>query len=177
VEGQIERICRLFDEGLVHGFALAGDENACTVREHADLFQILSDKGIPVEIHAGEWCGPESVWDAIEYGHPRRIGHGLSIFEDQSLLDQVLKQNIHIEFSPTSNAKLTDHRDIPKHPIIQARECEMNYSINTDDPGPFECSMHSECQMLADKLGFTAAELNRVYANSVDASFVSERQM
>ncbi len=36
-----------------------------------------------IEIHAGEWSGPESVWDALEYGKPDRIGHGVGAFEDE----------------------------------------------------------------------------------------------
>ena len=33
------------------------------------------------------WNNSESIWDAIEYGCCKRIGHGLSAFDDNKLID------------------------------------------------------------------------------------------
>lgn len=170
-EARIERVRRLWREEYVDGLAVAGDEKACRIRDYADLFELLRDDGIPVEIHAGEWCGPESVWDALEYGHPRRIGHGLSIFDDPALAEHVCKHNIHVEFCPTSNLKLTGVRCIEEHPVFKAIDRGMSFSINTDDPGQFECTMDSEFELLQRVRPLDDAFLREMLRNSMDAAF------
>ena len=134
----------------------------------------LREAGLGIEIHAGEWCGPESVWDALKHGRPDRIGHGVSLFQDAKLLDLVQERNIHIEMCPTSNLKTGSISRIEEHPIGRARELGLNFSINTDDPGPFECSMLSEYELLADVFGFDEGDFQSVYANSLQARFQSE---
>lgn len=83
---KVDQVRSLWEQGFVDGLAVAGNEEECKIKEHADVFKALSEAGMPVEIHAGETTGPEYIWDAIEFGHARRIGHALSIFEDPQLV-------------------------------------------------------------------------------------------
>ena len=170
-ERKIERVISLWRQRYIHGLALAGDEKACKVEDYADIFQSLADEGIPVEIHAGEWCGPESIWDALEYGHPRRIGHGLSLFDDPDLPKYLQKNNIHIEFCPTSNLKVAGVRRIEAHPVFKAMDYGLSFSINTDDPGHFECTMNSEFKLLQTVRPFDEKMFRQVFRNSLRAAF------
>ena len=125
-----------------------------------------------IEIHAGEWCGPESVWDALDYGRPNRIGHGVSIFQDQHLIDVVLERQIHVEMCPTSNVRFGSVcTRMEEHPVARARELGMRFSIGTDDPGASMASMQSEYELLARQFGFGDADFRRIYANSLAARF------
>lgn len=72
---------------------------------------------------------------------------------------------------PTSNLKTGSVDSIDVHPVRIARDLGMNYSINTDDPGIFECSMNSEYQLLANAFGFSEDEFRRIYQNSLNARF------
>ena len=173
-ERKIERIISLWQRGYIDGLALAGDEKACKVEDYADIFQSLVDEGIPVEIHAGEWCGPESIWDALEHGHPRRIGHGLSLFDDPELPKYFQKNNIHIEFCPTSNLKVGGIERIEDHPVFKAMAHGLNFSINTDDPGHFECTMDSEFRLLQTVRPFDEDIFRQIFRNSLDAAFRRE---
>jgi len=76
-----------------------------------------------------------------------------------------------IEICPTSNLKTGSISKIEEHPVRKARELGLSFSINTDDPGPFECSMESEYALLANVLGFQESDLQRLYANSLEAKF------
>jgi adenosine deaminase len=163
-----ERITKLFELGLLDGFAVAADESACRIEDQADTFDALKAANVPVEIHAGEWLGPESVWDALEYGHTRRIGHGLSVFDDPTLVQHVLEHDIHIEFCPTSNLKLTHIERIERHPIFKAIDLDMNFSINTDDPGHFECSMTSEIELVGS---VRPLNVEKVFENTMRSAF------
>ena len=166
-----ERILALHKAGLVVGAALAGPEVGYPVRPFRPVFEKLHAAGLGLEIHAGEWAGPESVWDALENGFPDRIGHGVSLFQDPKLVERFQAEKIHIEMCPSSNLCSGSVKRIKEHPIIQARRLELNYSINTDDPGVFESSLESEYGLLADVLNFKEAEFRRVYENTLQARF------
>lgn len=170
-EWKIERLLSLWQRGYIDGIALAGDEKACTVSDYADIFKSLAQKGVPVEIHAGEWCGPDSVWDALEYGHPRRIGHALCLFDDPELPKYIRDKNIHVEFCPTSNLKVGGVKRIEDHPVFKAIDYGLNFSINTDDPGHFECTMNSEFNLLESVRSIGAHTFEQIFRNSLEAAF------
>lgn len=172
-ERQAARCIALFDRGYVQGYSLAGDESACRVKEMADIFSMFRDRGLPVEIHAGEWGGPDSVWDALEYGFPRRIGHGVAARKDPVLMAHLADQRIHLEICPTSNLLLTDIRCIRDHPIRTFFEKNVPLSVNTDDPGHFGCTMESEFTLLETELGFTESDFGKIYEDSLSAAFSS----
>jgi adenosine deaminase len=165
------RVLALHEAGLIVGVALAGTEQDSPVRPFQRTFDRFHEAGIRIEIHAGEWCGPESVWDALEYGHPDRIGHGVSLFQDERLVELFVERQIHIEMCPTSNLKTGSVRCIQEHPIRLARDLGLSFSVNTDDPGPFECSLESEYALLAETFGFDEGDWQRIYDNSLAARF------
>lgn len=166
-----ERVLALFEAGLIVGVSFAGPEQGYPVKPYRKIFQNFSQAGMGIQIHAGEWCGPESVWDALEYGYPNRIGHGVSIFQDPQLLKHIRDNKIHIEMCPTSNLKTGSIKHIEDHPVRLAKELGLNYSINTDDPGPFECCLTSEYQLLTRVFGFDEEDFRQIFKNSLAARF------
>ncbi|MBN1584188.1 MAG: hypothetical protein JXA89_25995, partial [Anaerolineae bacterium] len=156
---------------LIAGVAIAGPEAGNPVRPFHDSLARFHAAGLKIEIHAGEWCGPESVWDALEYGFPDRIGHGVSVFQDQRLIEVILERDIHLEMCPTSNLKTGSVESIDAHPIQLARDLGLNFSVNTDDPGPFESSMLSEYQILSQHCGFQAQDFESVFHNAIRSRF------
>jgi adenosine deaminase len=171
--GLTERILALYEAGLVVGVALAGPERGNPVKPFEKIFAQFREAGLGIEIHAGEWCGPESVWDALEHGYPNRIGHGVTLFQDDRLIDIFRERDLHIEMCPTSNLKTGSISRIEEHPVARARELGLNFSINTDDPGPFECNMLSEYELLSNVFGFTESDFQKIYDNSLGARFQS----
>jgi len=169
-----ERVLALYERGLIAGVALVGPEPGQPVKRLHETFARFHEAGLGIEIHAGEWCGPESIWDALEYGYPDRIGHGVSLFQDPALVERFLERRIHIELCPTSNLKTGSISSIEEHPVGKARELGLNFSINTDDPGPFECSMASEYGLLSRVFGFGDKDFERIYDNSLGARFQPE---
>jgi adenosine deaminase len=170
-ERQVERILTLARRRLIVGVAIAGDERACTIESLSTLIARLRDAGLGIEIHAGEFSGPESVWDALQHGKPDRIGHGVHAFEDDRLLDEIRTRDVHLEFCPTSNLCLGAVPDIQSHPIVRARDLGLSYSVNTDDPGPFACTINSEFALLERELGFTHADFEQIFANAWRSRF------
>ncbi len=172
-EKVVERIIRLRQADILFGVALAGWPEA-TVEPFGPMLARLRAEGMGIEIHAGEWAGPEAVWDALKFGAPHRIGHGVHLFHDPRLVEVFQERQIHIEFCPTSNLKTGSLARLEEHPAAQAKALGLNFSVNTDDPGPFENSLTGECALLADQFGFDAADFQRMFANSLRARFAPE---
>jgi adenosine deaminase len=166
-----DRILMLHDAGLIAGVALAGLEQGYPVRPFRNTFARFREAGLSIEIHAGEWCGPESVWDALAHGFPDRLGHAVAVFQDSRLVERCRKERIHLEFCPTSNLKTGSIRRIEDHPVRVARELGLHFGINTDDPGAFECSMASEYQLLETVFGFGPDDLRKITADALAARF------
>lgn len=171
------RNIRLFEAGLICGVAVAGPEPGSPIARIARVMDRYHEAGLPIEIHAAEWCGPESVWDALEHGHPRRIGHGTHAFDDPALVERLVEREVHVEMCPTSNLRTGSIARIEDHPIRRAFDAGLDVSVSTDDPGAFGCSMDSEYALLAERFGFTADELIRLGANGVRARFQPELRM
>ena len=166
-----ERNIRLYEAGLIAGVALAGPERGFPVKPLAATFDRYHESGMGIEIHASEWMGPESAWDALEHGHPRRIGHGTHIFEDPHLVETLLERGIHVEMCPTSNVCTGSITRLEDHPIRRAFDLGMSVSVSSDDPGAFRCTLGSEYALLAERFGFTTAELSRVTDHALAARF------
>jgi adenosine deaminase len=108
---------------------------------------------------------------ALESGVADRLGHAVSAFGDPKLVDRILKSGIHIELCPSSNICLGAVKSLAVHPILMAKKLGMNYSVNSDDPGAFGCSMESEWAKLKDELGFTAEDEEKVFENCMKSRF------
>ena len=173
-DAKAERALAAAHLGYVCGVALAGDESAASVKSVADSFDQFHASGLKVEIHAGEWRGPDSVWDALEYGKPERLGHGLAVFDDPVLLEHVRDTGLHIEMCPTSNVVLAGVSSLAAHPIGRAVEEEMNVSVSTDDPGPLGITLESELRVVGNTFGFGPDVIRRLQSNALGARFAHE---
>jgi len=171
LEHDVRSYIDLYKENLIVGVALVGLETGESIERFSSAFAQWHDAGLGIEIHAGEHSGPESVYDAIRFGQPNRMGHCLSAFRDLTLLESIKDSKIHIEFCPTSNLSTGAFVDPTWRPIRNALKKGLSFSINTDNPGAFACSLESEYQLLADTLGFTSADFQMIFRHSLAARF------
>ena len=169
-EALAERLIPLHKAGLIMGVVLAGPEQGNPASPFRRTFNRLREAGLGIEIHAGEWAGPESVWDALECA-PDRIGHGVAVFDEPRLLERIRDSRTHLEMCPTSNLKTGAIGRIEDHPVRIAKELGLNFSVNTDDPGAFECSMESEFRLLGELFDFRTADFERIGRNALASRF------
>ncbi|MBU1211301.1 MAG: hypothetical protein KJ587_08520 [Alphaproteobacteria bacterium] len=171
IDKDIARCVALAKTGGICGISIAGLERDCPASRFQRMFGVLKDHGLGIEIHAGELGGPEEITEALDVGRADRIGHGIAAFRDERLVERLCAENVHIEFCPTSNLKMGAARDIASHPIGRARDLKMNFSINTDDPGSFDCTMDGEFALIESEFGFREADFEAVARNSLAARF------
>ena len=156
---------------------LADNELAVGPAPFIPLFEKAKSEGFAVTIHAGEAEGPQAarnIRDSIELLHADRIGHGVRILEDPSVLDFVRECGTVLELCPTSNWLSGVCATKESHPFRTIMEAGIRTTLNTDDPGIMNIDLLDEYRLLRDGMGFTQAEFVQINQWARDASFISE---
>ena len=156
---------------------LADNELAVGPAPFIPLFEKAKSEGFAVTIHAGEAEGPQAarnIRDSIEWLHADRIGHGVRILEDPSVLDFVRERGTVLELCPTSNWLSGVCATKESHPFRTIMEAGIRTTLNTDDPGIMNIDLLDEYRLLRDGMGFTQAEFVQINQWARDASFIPE---
>ena len=125
--------------------------------------------------HAGEDSGPRSVWGAIDALKAERIMHGVRAVDDPDLVRELAKRRVPLAVCLHSNVRLGVARSIEEHPLRTLWDAGVLVSVNTDDPGYFECSMVDEFAAAGRLLGLDREGYGRLASNSVESSFASDQ--
>jgi aminodeoxyfutalosine deaminase len=162
-------------EALV-GFGIGGIE--ADRAPHTDVirsvFRAASAAGLRCNPHAGETTGPETVWEAIEFLHAERIGHGIRSLDDPSLVAYLAERQLPVDVSLTSNVCTRCVPSIAEHPLRRMIAAGLFVTLNSDDPPMFGTSLSNEYLVAGRELGFSPAELAALAGNGVRASFLDE---
>lgn len=157
----------------VCGFDIAGAESGFPVADHVEAFRRAARASVPITIHAGEGYGPESIRQALELGHARRIGHGTRLREDRELLEEVRRRQILLEICLTSNVQTGVVKSVADHPARGYFRAGVPVSLCTDNRLMSGVSLTDEFGKAASHLGMTWPELCSVARTGFEHSFVS----
>ena len=156
----------------VVGFGMGGDENAFTIEEYTPVYNIAANAGYACTVHAGEICGPDSVWDAINYLPISRIGHGVKSVYDEKLLSELINRKIHLEICPGSNLALSLFPNWESHPLLTIMNNGISISLNSDDPPFFNTTVGQEYQNSEKNFNLNIEDLKQISLMAMEASFV-----
>jgi adenosine deaminase len=159
------------DRGVV-ALGLGGPEIGHPPELYAEAFEFARLAGLHRVPHAGELAGPASVWGSLRALHAERIGHGVRSSEDPALVDYLREHQVPLELCPTSNLCLGVVPSYAAHPIRRLWDAGLTVTVNSDDPPLFNTDLVREYTVLADHLGFTANDLERLSLNALRASFL-----
>jgi adenosine deaminase len=160
------------DRGVV-GLGLGGTERGHPAEWFADAYALAREAGLHSVPHAGEAAGPTSVWAAIRSLGAERIGHGVQSVKDPELVEYLRQQQIPLEVCPTSNLCLGAYTTYKEHPLRWMWDQGLYVTVNSDDPPMFNTDLVREFEVLAEQMGFTAAEMEQLSMNALRASFLS----
>ncbi len=158
----------------VIGLSIGGDEVNYPPELFQEVFARAREAGLFVTAHAGEVCGPESVWGAIRSLGVRRVGHGIRSVEDPDLLAYLRQAEIYLDICPTSNLWTGAVSSLAEHPVRQLFDAGVPLTISSDDPALFHTDLVKEYLLLSMHFGFSREELVRVCLNGVRAAFLPE---
>ena len=160
----------------IDGFDLADTEDAVPARELARAIAPVHKAGIPLTVHSGENTPAAHIRESVDILGARRIGHGVSLIEDEDLIEHCIRQGIHIEACPTSNLRTHAVPSLASHPALELLQRGVSLSINSDDPGLFDITLSHEFQVAHEHLGFVEEDLKKATRHALDASFVSDEK-
>jgi adenosine deaminase len=155
-------------------FGLGGKEAGFPAAPFAAVFTEARRRGLHSVPHAGEAAGPESVRDALDSLGAERINHGVRSIEDPALVAELAERRIPLSVCPTSNVVLGVVPTLDEHPLRRLWDAGVLVSVNTDDPGFFDCDLLGEYTIAGRLLDLDRRGYARLARNSVDASFAPD---
>lgn len=169
----IEEAALFYKKGVV-AVDLAGDEASFPAELFRQLFHEAQQLGLPITIHAGEAAGAENVRVAIMGLGALRIGHGVRMQEDPSVVELVKERQIPLEMCPLSNIQTKAVSGWESYPIRRYFEEGIAVTVNTDNMTVSDTTIQKEYELLMENCGFTLSEVARIILNGVKAAFLEE---
>ena len=157
----------------VVGFDLAGAEAIYKTSKFEELFKYINKYNIPYTIHAGEADGVSSIKSAITFG-TKRIGHGVRIMEDNSMIKYAKEHNITFEVCPTSNIDTKIFKEYKDHAIKKMYDNNLNITINTDNRTVSNITLTEEYEKLINTFNFNLEYLKIININAINVSFIND---
>lgn len=172
---------KVIDAGLkyinnrVVGFDLAGAEALYKTSNFKSLFNYIKKYNIPFTIHAGEADGITSIKSAIDFG-TKRIGHGVRIIEDDSMIKYAKDNDITFEVCPTSNIDTKIFKEYKEHAIKKMYDNNLNITVNTDNRTVSNITLTEEYEKLINIFGFNLNDLKNMNINAIKSSFMTTNE-
>ena len=170
------KLVEQFRDTPVVGFDIAADEAGFPIDNHISAFEYANRKGLNCTAHAGEACGPESVWETLDHFKPSRIGHGVRSVEDPDLVSYLKEKDIHLEVCPTSNIQTNVFDSMSDHSIDRLFHQGVSLSINTDGRALSNVTLNDEYQTLEQVFDWKKNHLLKCNLEAVEHAFTTEEQ-
>jgi adenosine deaminase len=158
-------------DGVV-GLDLAGNEAEFPAEPFHGIFREARESGIHLTIHAGEWGPAANVRDAIENFGAERIGHGVRVVEDDSVVALARERGTAFEVCVTSNQQTGAVSAHSSHPLTRMLEAGLNVTVNTDDPSISRVTLSHEYHVVCDELGLSETALKERVLAAARAAFL-----
>ena len=162
-------------DGMV-GMDLAGNEAEFKSEPFYDLFKEAKQAGLHITIHAGEWGPAENVREALKQLGAERIGHGVRVMEDESIVELARERGAAFEVCVTSNYQSGVVKALPEHPFPRMLEAGLNVTVNTDDPSVSRITLSREYQCVCEDLNVPLDTLKQTVIKAAQASFLKAEE-
>jgi adenosine deaminase len=172
---QTARLVEQFRGSRVVALDIAGDEAGFPLDAHVGAYKFAREHGLLRTAHAGEACGPESVWETLRLLDPQRIGHGTRSIEDARLVEHLKREKIHLELCPSSNVQIV--REIARwedHPIDRLYRAGVSLNLNTDTRMLNPVTLTGEYERMHSVFGWGAEDFLRTNLMGVEAAFAGD---
>ena len=174
-----EQVAWLAVDHMKHGLMgldLAGNEAEFPSSPFYGIFKEARESGLHVTIHAGEWGPASNVQEAIENLGAERIGHGVRVLEDDSVVSLAKERGTTFEVCVTSNFQSGVANALEVHPLAKMMEKGLKVTINTDDPSISRITLANEYQIACDKLNVKLDDLKKSVLLAAQSAFLSDEE-
>jgi adenosine deaminase len=161
-------------DGIV-GLDLAGNEQMSAL-PFRGIFQDAKQEGLGITIHAGEWDGANSVWDAVGNMNADRIGHGVRVLEDPAITNILIEREMVLEICPSSNVLSGIVSSLEDHALPDLIHQQMQITINTDDPIICNINLTDELYHTVKYMNLTIDDVKKSMICATRASFLPAQE-
>jgi adenosine deaminase len=172
-----EQVAWLASDHLKDGIVaidLAGNEADFPSQPFYGIFKEAKQSGLHVTIHAGEWGPAYNVREAIEDIGAERIGHGVRVMEDESVVALARERGIAFEVCITSNYQSGVFESLETHPLMKMCDAGLNVTINSDDPSISRITLSHEYYAACEDLKMPQTTLKQCIVSAAQAAFLGE---
>ncbi|WEG73446.1 adenosine deaminase [Vagococcus intermedius] len=164
-----------FSQNGVVGFDLAGDEANYPTENFSDVLNFAKEAKLPLTLHAGECGCPHNVMTSIKLG-ATRIGHGIAIQKDETVIKTCLENQTVIEMCPTSNFQTKAVTHLADYPFKKFLDAGLKICINTDNRTVSNTTLTEEYLKLEAWYGIDYACLEKLNHHAIDGAFIDSKQ-
>jgi adenosine deaminase len=171
------------DAGTV-AFDVAGPEKGFPPTRYLEAFDYVRHENFHITIHAGESFGLPSIWEALQFCGAERLGHGVRIVDDITVLENgevelgrlaafVRDRRVPLEMCPTSNVHTGAAASIADHPFDLLRRLRFRVTVNTDNRLMSNVTLSGEFQALVEAFGIGLGEMEWLTLNGIKSAFAA----
>ncbi len=157
----------------VCGADLAGNEAAYPMALFMDLFRETRRLNMPFTIHAGECGSVKNITDAIECG-AARIGHGIAMRKDETVMKLCADKKIGVEMCPISNLQTKAVASMSEYPMKQFLDRGIMVTVNTDNRTVSRTTLDKELEFIQNNYAITDSEIIKMMKNAVEVSWADD---
>ena len=161
--------------GLV-GLDLAGNEAEFPARPFAGIFREAQESGLKLTMHAGEWGGAANVREALEIFNADRIGHGVRVLEDASIVALARERGTPFEVCVTSNYQTGVIPASTEHPLMKMLDEGINVTLCADDPSISQITLTDEYHRVCEDMDLSQPKLKERILAAAVAAFLSDQE-
>jgi adenosine deaminase len=159
------------DQGIAGVFLTEGAEST-----HAAAYRVLlqeaREAGLGITVDAGAWRGADSVLEAVDLFQASRIGHGIRVMEDPSVVRAVIERQVVFEICLSAEIQSGVVDSIESHPLIDMIQAGLRLTLNTDAPGISSMALSDEYQLALEGSGISMETLKGLILTAAQASFL-----
>lgn len=157
----------------IGGVGLDSSEAGNPPSKFKAVFDEAREENFRVVAHAGEEGPAAYISEALDLLGAQRIDHGVRCFEDEALVERLVREQIPLTVCPLSNVKLRVFSEMREHNLKKMIDRGLMVTVNSDDPAYFGGYVADNYIAAAQALGLTRAEIVNLAKNSFQASFLA----
>jgi adenosine deaminase len=160
----------------VIGIGMDSTERGIDPVTYAESYRTAERVGLHRTAHQGENSPAAAIRDAVDVLGCERIDHGISIFEDPSLVARLADQRIGFTVCPSANVRINPDMcgSLAEHVFPKMRAAGLLATLNTDDPGLVGLDLTQEYALCAAAFGYSPDEMAVIALDAVEASWLDD---
>lgn len=156
------------------GVGLDSGEVGHPPQKFARVMKASRERGLLINVHAGEEGPPEYVYEALDILGVDRVDHGNRALEDPALTQRLVDMGMTLTVCPLSNLSLCVVKDLKDHPMKRMLDLGLKATCNSDDPAYFGGYIAENYLRTAEAVGLSKDEIVTLAKNSFAGSFLGD---